>query len=163
MVLGNLTVEKMKIFQDILVMFITPHTIHRGLTATNTFFFCSSVLTSLRTLAQGTSLGHHTGRHSVFPHPGLLLPVEYLSISGINARNCACQNRKMAVSKYKAQMYVPGVFVLLIGHHYERWPMVRPGATTWAWCYVDSSLACHDLWNSAASEEQKPAAEPENV
>lgn len=56
-----------------------------------TFFFVSSHLTSLRTFAQGTSAGHQIGRYSGLPHPGLLRPVEYFSISGINALSCACK------------------------------------------------------------------------
>ena len=59
----------------------------------NTFFLSSSVRTSLLTLAQGRSLGHHTGRHSTLPHPGLLRPVENFNISGMNARNCAYRNK----------------------------------------------------------------------
>lgn len=57
-----------------------------------TFTFClsSSVRASMRTLAQGSSLGHHAGRVDSRPHPGLPRPVEYFSISGMKARNCAC-------------------------------------------------------------------------
>lgn len=55
----------------------------------NTFFFCSSVRTSLRTFAHGTSSGHQIGRHSGLPQPGLLRLVEYLSISGMKALSCA--------------------------------------------------------------------------
>lgn len=54
-----------------------------------TRFFSSSVRTSLRTFAQGRSLGHQTGRHSCLPHPGLLLPVEYFNISGMKFLSCA--------------------------------------------------------------------------
>lgn len=54
-----------------------------------TLCFCSSVRTSLRTLAQGMSSGHHTGLQLSFPHPGFPRPVEYFSISGMNARSWA--------------------------------------------------------------------------
>lgn len=54
-----------------------------------TLFLSSSVRASLRTFAHGRSLGHHTGRHSGLPQPGLLRPVEYFNISGIKFRSCA--------------------------------------------------------------------------
>lgn len=57
---------------------------------TLTRFLSSSVRASLRTFAQGRSLGHQTGRHSALPHPGLLRPVEYFSISGIKFLSWAC-------------------------------------------------------------------------
>lgn len=55
----------------------------------HTLCFCSSVRTSLRTLAQGMSSGHHAGLQLSLPHPGFPLPVEYFSISGMNARSWA--------------------------------------------------------------------------
>lgn len=54
-----------------------------------TLCFCSSVRTSLRTLAHGMSSGHHTGLQLSFPQPGFPRPVEYFSISGMNARSWA--------------------------------------------------------------------------
>lgn len=48
-----------------------------------TFRFSSSVRASLLTFCQGRSSGHQWGLHSSLPQPGLLLPVEYFSISGI--------------------------------------------------------------------------------
>ena len=56
-----------------------------------TFFLSSSVRTSLRTFAHGTSAGHQMGRHSFLPQLGLPQPVEYFSISGMNVRSCACK------------------------------------------------------------------------
>lgn len=55
-----------------------------------TLCFCSSVRTSLRTLAHGMSSGHHMGLQLSFPQPGFPRPVEYLSISGMKARSWAC-------------------------------------------------------------------------
>ena len=55
-----------------------------------TLCFSSSLLASMRTLAHGTPLGHHDGIVLSFPQPGFPLPVEYFSISGMNARSCAC-------------------------------------------------------------------------
>ncbi|TNN65192.1 hypothetical protein EYF80_024599 [Liparis tanakae] len=45
--------------------------------------------TSLRTLAQGMSSGHHSGLQLSLPQPGFPRPVEYFSISGMNARSWA--------------------------------------------------------------------------
>lgn len=59
-------------------------------TMNDTFCFSSSVRASIRTLAHGSSFGHHGGRVDSLPHPGFPRPVEYFSINGINARNCAC-------------------------------------------------------------------------
>ena len=39
------------------------------------FCFSSSVLASIRTFAQGSSFGHHSGRVESRPHPGLPRPV----------------------------------------------------------------------------------------
>lgn len=55
-----------------------------------TFCFSSSVRASMRTLAHGSSFGHHAGRVDSRPQPGFPRPVEYFSISGMNARSCAC-------------------------------------------------------------------------
>ena len=46
----------------------------------------SACFAALRTFAHGTSSGHQMGRHSERPHPGLLLPVENRSISGMKPR-----------------------------------------------------------------------------
>lgn len=54
-----------------------------------TLCFCSSVRTSLRTFAHGISSGHQMGLQLSLPQPGFPRPVEYLSISGINARSWA--------------------------------------------------------------------------
>lgn len=70
-----------------LVLF--PSKISRYTSVCLTLCFCSSVRTSLRTLAQGMSSGHHTGLQLSLPQPGFPLPVEYFNISGINARSCA--------------------------------------------------------------------------
>lgn len=51
--------------------------------------FCSSVRTSLRTLAHGMSSGHQMGLQLSLPQPGLPRPVEYFNISGMKARSCA--------------------------------------------------------------------------
>lgn len=51
--------------------------------------FCSSVRTSLRTLAHGMSSGHQMGLQLSLPQPGFPRPVEYFSISGMKARSCA--------------------------------------------------------------------------
>ncbi len=61
-----------------------------------TLCFCSSVRTSLRTLAQGMSSGHQMGLQLSFPQPGFPRPVEYFSISGMNARSWACKATKGA-------------------------------------------------------------------
>ncbi len=74
------------IFQSPVVLW-APHT---------TLCFCSSVRTSLRTLAQGMSSGHQMGLQLSFPQPGFPRPVEYFSISGMNARSWACKATKGA-------------------------------------------------------------------
>lgn len=55
-----------------------------------TFCFSSSLRASIRTFAQGNSLGHHGGLVDSLPQPGLPRPVEYFNIKGMKARSCAC-------------------------------------------------------------------------
>lgn len=64
-----------------------------------TLCFCSSVRTSLRTLAQGMSSGHHTGLQLSLPQPGFPRPVEYFSISGMNARSWAWTTTRIQTLK----------------------------------------------------------------
>jgi len=66
---------------------------HARSQALQTFTLTSSLRSSLLTFDQGTSSGHQTGRVLSFPQPGLPRPVEYLSISGMNMRSCACNNQ----------------------------------------------------------------------
>lgn len=87
----------------------------RGLT----LCFCSSVRTSLRTFAHGISSGHQMGLQLSLPQPGFPRPVEYLSISGINARSWAWKARVWSVVVMK------DVFVSrtkFYGHHTESLP-----------------------------------------
>lgn len=66
-----------------------------------TFCLSSSERASLRTLAQGRSLGHQRGRVDSLPHPGLPRPVEYLSISGMKARSWAYEHPPTRLTKSK--------------------------------------------------------------
>lgn len=65
-----------------------------------TFRFSSSVRASLLTFCQGRSSGHQWGLHSSLPQPGLLLPVEYFSISGIKFLSWAQKNTSQTVYKF---------------------------------------------------------------
>lgn len=62
---------------------------------TPTRCFCSSVRTSLRTLAHGMSSGHQMGLQLSLPQPGFPRPVEYFSISGMKALSCAWNKEKV--------------------------------------------------------------------
>lgn len=80
-----------------------------------TLCFCSSVRTSLRTFAHGMSSGHQMGLQLSLPQPGFPRPVEYLSISGINARSCAWKTRARSAAVLK------GIWEVC-GHHTESLP-----------------------------------------
>ena len=74
----------------------------RGLT----LCFCSSVRTSLRTFAHGISSGHQMGLQLSLPQPGFPRPVEYFSISGINARSWAWKTSTVISSHERHPGYV---------------------------------------------------------
>lgn len=103
---------------------------------TLTLCFCSSVRTSLRTFAHGISSGHQMGLQLSLPQPGLPRPVEYLSISGINARSWAWKTK----FGHQQSRKTSGIYLCLPPNSkidLSREPM--PRCRFWSWPNLASS------------------------